>query len=345
MASQKLRYKDFWDSINVDAVEEALGWVPEYTHNDNDVGFCMFPDNHSHGDTTGKFAIHREKRVYNCWACGGGDFLSLAMEKLDLDPEEALSWLYQFTEADMRSDSQFVDDFMDAFRDVERRVETLPYFNERVLDKYDEDIPSLYLEARGITVDVAAQYNMRYSANVRRPAPQRGKFADEPDYEGPGIIFPHYWKGRLVGWQTRWLDDDRPEWIPKYTNTTDFPKESTIYGMDQVVRNPMTIVVESAPSVIFLASEGYSAVGTFGSNVNEAQQRILRRFPEVVLSADGGQAGQKWLRDNTAYLKNYSRVWHLPTLDEDYDIGDFSKLDSSRLKAYLGEMYEPGIDL
>ena len=63
MASQKLRYADFWDSINVDAVEEALGWVPEYTHNDNDVGYCIFPENHSHGDTTGKFAIHREKRI------------------------------------------------------------------------------------------------------------------------------------------------------------------------------------------------------------------------------------------------------------------------------------------
>jgi hypothetical protein len=80
MAQRRLKYSEFWDRINVDSFEEAIEWTPEYSHNDNDIGFCPFPENHSHGDTTGKFAIQREKRVYNCWVCGGGSLLLLDRE-------------------------------------------------------------------------------------------------------------------------------------------------------------------------------------------------------------------------------------------------------------------------
>lgn len=358
----KLKYEDFWDSINVDAFEEAINWAPEYTHNDNDVGFCVFPDNHSHGDTTGKFAIHREKRVYNCWACKGGSLLSLAMELRDLDVDEATEWLYEFTEEDLRSDSEFVDEFLDSFRDSERRIQTLPYFNERVLNRFDEPLEDAmewdsdrdeyvpFLTKRGFDPEIVNElFRLRYSSSIRRPGPVRGRYADEPDYVGPGVVFPHYWQERLVGWQVRWLDEDRPEWVPKYTNTSDFPKETTIYGRDQAGSAKRVIVVESVPSVIFLRSHGYPAVATFGSNVNPAQQRLLRRYPEIILASDNDKAGQKWLEQNTTYLKRYSRVWHLPMLldDEGYDIGDLAKEPDvdTLLPYYIDKLiWEPGIE-
>ena len=350
-SSRKLRYEDFWDSINVDAFEEAIGWSLEYTKGSNDVGFCVFPENHAHGDTTGKFAIERDERVYNCWACGGGSLLSLAMELRDLDVDEATEWLYQFTEADVRSDADFVDEFMDAFRDVEKRIETLPYFNERVLERFDEPVPDEWLESREISRETADQYGLRYSSEIHRPPPVRGKFSEEEPYVGPGIILPHYWNDRLVGWQTRWLDDERPEWVPKYTMTTDFPKETTVYGFDHVRKRDRVAVFESVPTALHLNSEGYPSIATFGSNVNDAQLRLLRRFPVVYLGADndkpskpgGRPAGLKWRDQLTWYLNDYCEVYWIPLVPgEGSDHGDIK--GGQQLDDYMEAAYLPAIE-
>lgn len=362
MSQQKLRYSDFWDRINVDAFEEAIGFVPEYERGDNDVGYCLWPENHSHGDTTGKFAIHRESRVYNCYVCGGGTLLSLVMELRDLDVDEATEWLYQFTEEDMRSDSEFVDEFMESFRDVQKRVETLPYFNERVLDRFDDEITEAhewdqnvgeyvpFFSRRVIEPEIAKSRGVRFSWEIHRPAPKKGKFADEPDYTGPGLIFPHYWQGRLVGWQTRWLekDGDRPDWVPKYTMTTDFPKETTIYGWEHVnwhqSHGGPVLVVESVPSSLALESDCQASVATFGSNVNEPQLRLLRRLQGgVILAPDNDKAGIKWRDSLTEYLKRYIRVWHLPpyTVKVGADIGDAAS--NHALDELLAQQTEVGI--
>lgn len=330
MSQLKLRYSDFEDRINVDAFEEAIDWAPEHTHNDNDVGYCPFPENHAHGDTTGKFAIHREKRVYNCWACGGGSLLSLAMELKDLSMEEATKWLYEFTEKDVRSDREFADEFIDAFRDVEKRVETLPYFNQRVLDRHDDPLPKEWLESRGIDRDVALRFNLRYNERMFRGVPRSPKFADHDDYEGPAILFPHTYKDRLVGWQCRWLDEERPEWVPKYTMTSDFPKENTLYGWDDLYyasSGEMVFVVESVPSVLFLASQGFEAVATFGSSVNDAQMRLLRSLSGgVILAPDNDAAGIKWRNSLTSALKRYIPIFSLPPVSNvpGADIGDLA---------------------
>lgn len=357
----KLRYEDFWDRINVEAFEEAIGWTPEFEQNGNDVGYCLWPENHANGDTTGKFGIHREMRVYNCYVCGGGSLLSLAMETQDMDVEDALHWLYQFCEEDLRSDQDFVDDFLGAFEDVEHRVATLPFFNERVLERFQkEPIPNWWLAERGVLPEVAEKYGVYYSSEIDRRAPPRGKYADDEDYSGPGIVFSHSWKERLVGWQTRWLDEDRPDWIPKYTNTADFPRENTIYGYDFARQEPSgrpVLVVESAASVLFANSCGYDAVATFGSNLNDAQLRLLRRFSSGIIlcpdhdipKGDGLGAGIKWRNSLTEYLKRYITVWHLPPPGEKpgADIGDLALLDDpgQALDDYLDQRYLPGIDL
>ena len=112
----QLRYSDFENRIDIDAFEEAIGFEPIETRSGNDVGHC--PDwqgLHSHGDTTGKFAIHRDKKVYNCWVCGGGSILSLAMEINDMDMQEATDWLFKFTETADQTSDDFSAVIMTAF--------------------------------------------------------------------------------------------------------------------------------------------------------------------------------------------------------------------------------------
>lgn len=346
MTQHKPRYSEFWDRINVEAFEEAIGFSPEDDRNGNDVGYCLWPENHANGDTTGKFGIHREKRVYNCWACGGGSLLSLTMELYGYDVDEATDWLYQFCEDDTRSDREFVDEFMASFEDVKKRIETLPFFNERVLDQHSAILPQWWLEERGITHQTCDAYSLRYNEKMRRPVPAKGKFSSEEDYHGPAILFPHYYQERLVGWQCRWLAEDRPEWVPKYTMTTDFPKDTTVYGYDLARQGNdgyPVIVVESVPSALFVISCGYPSVATFGSSINEPQLRLLRKFSTgVILAPDNDNAGVKFVNTATEYLKRYIRVWHLPPPEGEAgaDIGDVQDLDE-----YLLQAKEYGVDL
>jgi hypothetical protein len=302
----RVKYSQFVDQIDVEEVMSAIGFTPEYEDNrGNYVGYCIWPERHSNGDTTGKFAIHPEKRVYNCYVCGGGSLLSLVMEFYDWDSETAENWLRQYA-GDVRDDAEFVEDFLNAFaKDAEHRAETLPYFNSRVLEKWEPAYE--WGESVGLYEKVIDRYNVLYASDAIKRSPGRGKFEGVEDYSGPAIIWPHYWNDRLVGWQSRWLDDDRPEFVKKWTNTVDFPRESTLFGYHHIDPNAGKLyVVESAKTVLKLRQLGLNAVGTFGSNINDAQLRLLRRFQTgIVLCPDNDSAGSEWYLSSRNYLRRY----------------------------------------
>jgi len=341
--ANKLRYGDFSSRIDIDAFEDAIDFEPIEEHNGEDRGFCPLPYNaHSNGDTTGKFSINRDKRIYNCWVCGGGSLLDLAMAIKDLDPEPATKWIYQFANHE-ETDDEFLEHLDELLADPAEQRTPTPYFNNRVLDRYEQAGDHQWIRDRGIDPEISEQFKIRYNPLARRTI-------KEDTYEGPSLIFPHFWQGRLVGWQQRWLDpeDVRPKWVPKYTMTPDFPKNETLFAygdamanvQDEFVGKPNPIVVcESVPSVLFLWSNYQPAVATFGSSVHEAQMKLLRRFPKVILAPDNDDAGEKWTRSLQTYLERYIEVSVLPVLDgKGSDIGDLAE-DPSVLKDYLSLAY------
>jgi len=333
-----LHYLDFMDDLDIDAVEEALGFGVIDHHKGEDQGYCLFPDNHSHGDTTGKMSINREKKVYHCWVCGGGTLLSLAMEVKSLDEEEATEWLYQYAHGDTRSDSQIVDEFF-ALLDLaeEKRTDHMPFFNPRVLDRFhnegEENELYEWAAARGITDEVVYSHKLGYNEWVRKAAPMRDGEKIDKDYNGPCVVFPHFWEGRLVGWQHRWLNHglDTPKWLPKYTNTSDFPKSQTLYNYDEAItRDDPLIVVESVPTALFLISWGYNAVAAFGSGIKEGQLRLLRRFRQgVILSPDNDEAGAKFVNTAVEYLERWVPLTILPPVEmgQGADLNDYIDME------------------
>jgi DNA primase len=338
--SKRRTYHDFAERIDIDALEEAIKFDPITSQRGEDIGFCIFPENHSHGDSTGKFAINREKRLWNCFVCGGGDLLSLAMLHLDVDYEEATNWLYQFAGPDRRSDSKFADDLLEMLEDVHERRETMPYFNQRVLERFDG--PLDYFYSRGISPEVAESVGLRYSEEALKSAPVKmmpdgSRVKKDPDYVGPASIWPHYWNGKLVGWQYRWTDFDKdhtktPKWLPKWTNTTDFPKATTLYNYDYALQSRNRIVVcESLGTVLFLRSFDIPAVAYFGSRPSDEQLRLLRRFQQGVILApdnDANMAGDKIL-GTVDYLERYIPVWIADKVEgpDGADLGDYAKTD------------------
>lgn len=354
----KLRYSEFKDKIDVDRFEEWIGFTPISQQGENDIGHCVFPDNHSHGDTTGKFAIHRDKRVYNCWVCGGGSLLSLVMELYELDLDEATQQLYETTcVVDSRSDGEFRDYLLALLEDTEKRADALPYFNERVLERFSAD--RSYFESRGISELWAEHFNLRYSDLVMKPAPLKGGEKIDADYYGPAAIFPHYWKGRLVGWQHRWLDWDEehtrtPRWLAKYTNTTDFPKDSTLFAYDDALTHVLAaspvVVLESVPSALFVISAGYPAVAYFGGGIKPAQLRLLRRFSQgVILAPDNDVTGDKFVSTTVNALERIIPVYiaEKVELGEKADLGDYAKTDEpyKNLHKHLQYIHRTGARL
>jgi DNA primase len=331
----RVKYSQFEDRIDVPELCNAIGFNPEYEDaRGNLVGYCLFPDNHSNGDTTGKFAIHPDKKLYNCYVCGGGSLLSLVMELYSWDSETAENYLREFA-GDVRDDVSFVDDFLQAFaNDAEKRVESLPYFNPRVLEKWEYAYQ--YGASVGLNVDVIEDYNVLYAPEYVKPSPPKGKFADEPNYVGPAVVWPHYWHGRLVGWQARMMEDDRPEWVAKWINTVDLPRDSTLYGWHMVERGKKLHVVESAKTVLKLSQLGLEAVGTFGSNTNEAQLRLLRRFQHgIVLCPDNDKAGEQWFTRLYDYLRPYVPLEGVAPVDGAK--GDLADLSDVEVWAHLAD--------
>lgn len=343
----RLRYSEFEDRIDVDAFEAAIGFEPTSNARGEDIGYCVFPDNHKSGDSTGKFAINRDKRLFNCYVCGGGDLLSLAMLVTGLDTELATEWIHQFAGADTRSEEDFASYLLEMLDDVEERVQTMPYFNPRVLERFQG--PTDYFASRGIGQTTIAKLGLRYGEDVTKAAPVKvdregNRRREDDDYSGPASIWPHYWQGRLVGWQYRWHEWDKahtrvPRWLPKWTNTSDFPKSTTLFNYDRALLYEEPVVVcESLGTVAFLDTYGVPAVAWFGSKPTEQQFRLLRRFQKGVILApdnDSNEAGDK-IYAAGRYLERYVPVYILDKVQpadvgleegDGLDLNDYANLE------------------
>lgn len=330
------KYSQFCDDIDIDAFEEAIGFDVLRTYKDEDIGQC--PDYwglHANGDTTGKFAINREKMVYHCFVCEGGTLLSLAMAHLDTsDEEDATEWLYQFASDHVYTKNEFVEKFVKELeKEQERKAERMPHFSPHVLSQFskpdDEDGQVMLLEwldERGLDLTAVDRFDIGYSSHHKKPAPLKDTEKIGPDYYGPCIVFPHYWQKTLVGWQHRWMEWDEkhtivPKWLGKYTNTADFPKHTTFYNYDNAIKRAQpVIVVESVPTVIVLESYGLSAISPFGGGIKPEQLRQLRAFDQVIAAGDNDKVGYQMNAKICEYIKS---AWLCPYVPGEHsDLSD-----------------------
>lgn len=313
-------------TLDVDEFEAAIGFEP-MGHNERgeDHGHCPDPWSlHKNGDRTGKFSINRDKKVFNCFVCGGGTLLSLTMAIHDFDEDQAVNWLRQFSSKSNQTDEGFLSEIERMFSEKEQEPEaTLPWFNSNVLLQWKDENHEWFV-SRGITSDVKKRYQLGVNTKTVRTM-------GSEVFESTSIVLPHFWQSKLVGWQNRWMGE-RPKWVPKYTNTNDFPKRTTLFGWDQIQdSNKPIVVVESVPTVLYLASLDIPAVATFGATVSKEQMRLLRSCQEgIVLAQDNDQAGDKWRSDLLSYLDRYIPVMEMEIAWED-DIGETRMVENSEV--------------
>ena len=185
----------------------------------------------------------------------------------------------------------------------------LPKYDPSFLDRLEPTHPYL-LEERRIRPENLIECRVRYDPKANR------------------IVLPHFWKGDLVGWQTRQLADDGG---PKYKNTPEFPKSETIYRLpDDLTKTP--IVVESVMSVVSKVHIYPWICATFGATVSDRQCQMLSAFPRVVLWFDNDPAGWKATERVASYLARYTDVLIVDN-PWDADAGDLNEAEFCRLAA------------
>jgi DNA primase len=302
-----LNYERILEELELETVEyHGEEWCP-----------CPLPyGNHPHGDRNASFSINLERPnkmgLYNCFVCGGGNIIHLAAALKNLTASDAIEWIDQFIigkEENFEEEVLFVLDSKDAIIDEEK----MPEFPDDALFQYRFIHP--WMLEQGLTHEAIKHFQMGY------------------DEDREAIIIPHWWKGKLVGWQARDLTGLKKA---KYINTPGFPRRSTVYNYDSVNGHEDLIVVESPKSVVKLWGLGFkNVVATFGAEVTSEQMTSLWSCEEkVYLWFDNDPAGAKGLRSATKYLRGVVDVWVVPPVTlEKGDPGDLTSHDE--VQGYL----------
>lgn len=255
-------------------------------------GCLVAPELHRDQDRNPTASLNYRKLTYNCLGCGSsGGLLWFIATCRGESTVSARRWLEQT--AGLGGQVLELDAllrFLDAIY-TKPEKQPIPTYSERLLDAWAYDHPYL-TEARHIDPEVYRKYRLGWDAKNDR------------------AVIPHFWQGKLVGWQSRKLP---PEWrsipyeprlkkdddefldihsgapsSPKFHSSADFPKDSTIYNHDP--RQREAVVVEAMLSALrHVEHRHFEAV--FGAKVTELQIKRLVKHDRVILWMDNDTAG------------------------------------------------------
>jgi DNA primase len=283
-------------------------------------GLCPF-----HGEKSPSFHVSAARQRYHCFGCGvDGDALRFMTEYLGFDFITAVEDLAQQVGMKVPQDQRAPAEIERASTQREKRdaiVEVLcraETHYRRALKASPRAVA--YLEGRGLTGRVAANFGLGYAGDSGR-----GLAGVFPTYDDPllveaglvivreeageaqrrydrfrdRIMFPiRSVQGQVIGFGARVIDHGEP----KYLNSPETPvfvKGRELYGLFEarptIKATGFALVVEGYMDVVVLAQAGIAnAVATLGTACTADHLAKLFRFTDaVVFSFDGDAAGRR----------------------------------------------------
>lgn len=274
---------------------------------------------HNNGDANPSAACNLDRKLYVCYAYWGGDLFHLIQKLENKDSFEGiLPILGQFLTGATLSQDDWQAEYDKLAALLNNPVfytAELPSYSDRVLAPWAFIHP--YLHERGIDAETVSRLQIGWREDTNR------------------IVIPHFWNGKLVGWQARAVPDRPGQWpgtadpTPKYKNTPGFPKADTFY-YDHSRPFPTkgrVLLVESPFSVIKATALGLDVpvLASFGAKVSKTQTAMLLDYHEVILWADDDPAGQLMERTVMRRLADHPGL-RIVTPDEGKDLGDYDRL-------------------
>lgn len=277
------------------------------TRHDELIHGCLLPfSNHTNQAADPTASLNYKKLTYKCLGCGSGGGLLwfIGACRPGTSALAARKWLEEQTGIGSGNMSLAkLLEFFDALYASKKkeRYAPIPTYNDRILGQWDWRHPYM-TEVRHVPEETLDHFRVGYAAEYQVVV---GYTPDSKPIFGTSqrITLPHYWDGKLVGWQTRRLGDDG---TPKYLSSPDFPREQTIYNYDYMASK--AVVVESPFSVLRHSHQGHME-GTFGGSVTERQVQLLQKHPVVVLFMDNDDAGWKATEYLIEALRGHCKVY------------------------------------
>lgn len=297
-----------------DLVLAAVGVTPRSVSRKGEMKIpCTISDYHSDQDKHPTGALNYRKMVFNCLGCqAGGTVLWYIAENLGWsDSKQSENWLRK--EAGLKDllSSEKLFMLVDNMYEGTPPPPPIPKYAPRTLLKWIKPEHPYFAE-RDISKSNALKFMLGYDEEENR------------------VVIPHFFEGELVGWQTRTLDGSGE----KYKNSTDFPRESTIFNYKPSVE---AVVMESTFSVMRHAGGPYHLEATFGTNVTDDQIRLLERHPKVILWMDNDPNGAGW-KSSRSMIKRLFRTTNVWIVDSPY-WGDPGELPSSVVYELISNAY------
>jgi DNA primase len=308
-----------------DIVEVIGSYFPLKRAGTNLKALCPF-----HQEKTPSFTVSPSRQTFHCFGCGaGGSVFRFVMDYEHIDFPSAVRKLAA------RAGITVVEKYREGGADDEQRqrelrqgllklhAEAAQWFHENLIKKEVGEAARKYLQARGITVEIAKRWQLGYApeewdafgswvrtrgydareliASGLVKTKDEGDFAQDRtsnvkpqtsyDRFRARIMFPIYdhRTGEVIAFSGRLLKDK--EGAAKYLNSPEtalFRKGSVLFGLDKTKRALIeancAVVCEGQLDLISLFEAGITnVVAPQGTAFTESQARILKRFVNEVV--------------------------------------------------------------
>lgn len=257
---------------------------------------CRVTSYHSDQDQNPTAALNADNFMWHCLGCGAGGTILWLIATLhdEIDTiEQAREWLNG--EAGL-SRAMALPDLLALFDSIylPKRLAPMPVYSPRMLTGWlEQGVPAYITGERGIDPD--------YARGMGICTDPVGKVNGAPT--GPRAVIPHWWRGNLVGWQSRRLPEAQ-QTAPKYHSTPGFPRDETLYcptpPAHPVSGDRRVLGIESPMSALRHGPRHRTAA-TFGAVITDLQITKLAQLPgdEFVFWLDNDEAGWRAIEGRT----------------------------------------------
>ncbi len=275
---------------------------------------CLVDPTHQNQDREPTASLNYQNLGYRCLGCGAKGYLPWLIAVVrGGTTEDARRWLNQETGLGGNvMDVSLLMKYLDSLYLPKVGLAPLVRFPETMLrpwallHPYLTD-PKPY--GREIREENVLQMRLGYAEHYKI-----GERADGTDITSERIVIPHFWKGDLVGWQTRRLNSR--DGTAKYLSSPDFPKDQTIYNYEARHTGPV-VVMEAMLSVVSKVHlERWHCEGTFGASMAEEQIRLLSKHPRIILFMDNDKAGWEAVEGTKTFSRDGRLLSSHPGLGE-----------------------------
>jgi len=321
-------------------------------------GLCPF-----HSEKTPSFSVSATHQFYKCFGCGAsGDVLKFVMEFEHVSFPEALKLLAERNGIPMPKRAEYAD------ADTRLRAAVFQ-IQELAQEAFREQLASpagvearRYLEKRGVSPEVSAQFGLGYAERsgraLLRILEKQGFTAEQLENSGllgrrddgsfydrfrNRLMFPiHSESGKTIGFGGRALD---PADEAKYLNSAESPiykKSAVLYNLhrakDGIRRADRSVLVEGYMDAIGVFAAGVrEVVAACGTALTAQQVQALRRHSDkIVVNFDPDAAGATAAERSINLLLDESMRVRIVELEDGLDPDEYCKERGA--DAYRGKL-------